>query len=194
MADSLSLIYRGTAIEDLLQASTLGQVNLPVLNVGPSVPVTPILAANGNAAALAAGATQGSVYINNGEIPNQLTAAYGAYQSWSPLPSTSGGMTVATYEVVTAEYCINGPNCFISLQFQIQFTNTAQATFYITQLPESLVGLSFSPINCLYDATIESPTLVTSLVQGSQIYFQNNGNFTLGLNYTFFINGYYRIV
>lgn len=181
--------------EDLFPSTTLTQVNAPVLNVGSSVSVTPFLTAASDAAALAvAGSNPGDVYINTAVVPYRLRATQASYAAWTPTITTSGGMTVASFSVTNAMYATIGSITFVSLQVNISFGGTAQASFYVQGLPLSIVGITFSPIPAISTVPSTLPVQQVGLVQASAIFLGtvNASNFALGTVYTFYVNGSYR--
>jgi hypothetical protein len=76
VADSVTLSYRPLVLEDLYPNSftTLAQTNVTILGLGPSIPVTPVVSAQSDAAALATGLTYGDVYLYTGVTPIRLRA------------------------------------------------------------------------------------------------------------------------
>lgn len=115
MADSVSLIYRGIGLEDLLTSATPAPVNVPVLNVGPSIPVTPIVAAASDAAATAAGLAVGTLYMNNGGAVFFLQANGGsgagiATKLTGTLTAAAGAVANASAVVLGSTIAIAGVN------------------------------------------------------------------------------------
>lgn len=76
MADSLVLKPRPIYIEDLATNSALAQVVDTVLGIGP-IPLTPLVIASSDAAAVAAGLNPGDVYLFVGATPFRLRACFG---------------------------------------------------------------------------------------------------------------------
>jgi hypothetical protein len=64
--------FRGVALEDLQTSDVLAPVFVPVIGVGPQIPVTPIVQAATDALATAAGVNAGDVYMNTGSTPFRL--------------------------------------------------------------------------------------------------------------------------
>jgi len=73
MPDSVTVSYRGIAMEDFLTSDTPDQVSQVVLGVG-AVDLTPFVVAAGDAAALSAGVDLGQVYMDSSVSPNRLKA------------------------------------------------------------------------------------------------------------------------
>lgn len=73
MPDSLTVQFRGIAMEDFLTSSTVAQVSANVLGVG-AVNITPFVLAAGDSAAAAAGVNVGEIYMNSAVTPNRLRA------------------------------------------------------------------------------------------------------------------------
>lgn len=71
MADSVSITFRGIALEDFLTSNTTAQVEQTVMGVG-QVLVTPIVAAASDTDAAAAGVPVSGVYLYTGATPNYL--------------------------------------------------------------------------------------------------------------------------
>lgn len=101
MADTITLQFRGCALEDLQTSASLAQVNVPVLGVGSSVPVTPYVIAANDAAATSAGLGVGDVYYNNGLFPNRLRSNGGG--GGSPVTKITGSTTQSVGELFDGE-------------------------------------------------------------------------------------------
>lgn len=71
MPDSLTVTYRGIAMEDFFTSATPAQVTQTVLGVG-DVLVTPFVLAAGDAAAAIAGVLLGQCYVDSSVTPNRL--------------------------------------------------------------------------------------------------------------------------
>jgi hypothetical protein len=75
MADSVTLTFRGIALEDLATSPLLQQITGTVLGLGGGgIALTPIVVANSDSGASAAGLNAGDVYLNNSVAPIRLRA------------------------------------------------------------------------------------------------------------------------
>lgn len=95
-SDSLTIKFRPTTCEDLWPNSftVLSQYDFDVLGVGNQVPLTPIISAISDAAALATGLQYGDTYLNVGLNPIRLraiTATSSAATAFSGAASLAGG-------------------------------------------------------------------------------------------------------
>lgn len=142
MADSLSVTFRPVFLEDLGTSTTLSQTTATVMGLGPGIPVTPIVAAASDAAAITTGLNAGDIYLNNGETPNRLRATPASTQTtWVPNVTGGGSMVVSSITVNFASYAVIGPLCF--LNFSIEFlTSGTQSNVVIITVPFPSVNSS----------------------------------------------------
>lgn len=96
MADSVTLAFRPIYLEDFGLGTTVGFATATVLGAGP-VPVTPLLVAVNDAAALAGGGQIGQVYLCIGFTPFYL-------RSLQPLSAAGINATVTTAPLTTTGF------------------------------------------------------------------------------------------
>jgi hypothetical protein len=73
MSDSVTLTFRGTVVEDFMTSATLAMTTAPVLGAGV-VPVSPLVTADSDVSAAAAGVPVGGVYVKTGGATLLLAA------------------------------------------------------------------------------------------------------------------------